>query len=80
MVLWRLALKIAIFVIKNSVEFWVADLKHIRNSTLYRLYANSNPEGPLLNCGSGIDGIILGPILYISILLFTNYNDDKENF
>ena len=46
----------------------MAILEHIRNSTLYKLYANASPEGLISNSGSGIDGITP----YISILLFTN--------
>ena len=46
------------FLIKNSLDdrwtFW----NKIKNSTLYRLYANGSPKGTLSNRGSGIAGII----------------------
>ena len=65
-------------------------MKHIRNSTPYRLYVNGSLEGFLLNRGRGITGIILkvqknfrfphvATILDISTLLFRNNNDRNEN-
>ena len=33
--------------------------EHIRNNTLYRLYAHDSPEGALSNSDCVIDGIIL---------------------
>ena len=35
-------------------------MKHTRNSTLYKLYVNGSPEGPLSNGYSGIAELIFG--------------------
>ena len=51
-------------------------LEHIRNSTLYSLYANDSPEGALSNRGSGIAELIF----WIEIFNFIKIDFLFNNF